>query len=199
MNTGASHIHLGFSPDPYNPGTHICLIFRDEAERKNIVSRFVESGILDDEKVSYYVDTAKPSDVLSWLKELEVDVSEALEQQAFSVFPALDTYCPDGVFAPEGMWGRLKEAYTEAKDEGYPNSRVTGEMTWALRGIDGSDRLIEYEAGINTVVKTHPITAMCQYDANRFSGSLVFQALQVHPYMVANGQIVKNPYYLAEV
>ena len=69
-------------------------------------------------------------------------------------------------------------------------------MTWATRDVPGSDKLIEYETGINYVLQTHPITAMCQYDANRFSGTLIFQALQVHPYMVMNGQLLKNPYYM---
>lgn len=36
---------------------------------------------------------------------------------------------------------------------------------------------------------------MCQYDANRFDGQVIFQALQVHPYIVMNGQLVRNPYY----
>jgi len=75
-------------------------------------------------------------------------------------------------------------------------ARVTGEMSWALRGYPGSERLMEYEARINKVVQTHPITAMCQYDANKFDGDLIFKALQGHPYMVMNAQLVKNPYYV---
>jgi len=51
---------------------------------------------------------------------------------------------------------------------------------------------------VNRVVQTHPITAMCQYDANRFPGETIFQALQVHPYMVMHGQLVKNPSYYVE-
>jgi hypothetical protein len=37
---------------------------------------------------------------------------------------------------------------------------------------------------------------MCQYDARRFDGATLFKVLQVHPYMVAQGQIVRNPFYL---
>lgn len=192
-------IHLGFSREPFYAGTHICLVFRDETERRKIVSRFLESGIMDDERVSYFVDMAEPGEVVDWLVSLDVDITGPAEKGAFSVFPAADTYCPDGTFIPERMWGRLKEAYTESRETGFTNSRVTGEMSWALRGMKGSDRLIEYEAGINTVVKTHPVTAMCQYDANRFSGKLIYRALEVHPFMVVNGQVVKNPYYSPEV
>ena len=37
---------------------------------------------------------------------------------------------------------------------------------------------------------------MCQYDARLFDGATLFKVLQIHPFMVAQGQVVRNPYYL---
>lgn len=192
----ASPIHVGFSNETFYAGTHMCLVFRDEEERKRIVAKYVESGVLNHEKVEYFADTATTSDVLEWLAGMDVDITEALEKDSFAVQEAEKVYCPDGSFVPERMLNTLKSAYNTSIADRYPNIRVTGEMSWALNEIPGSERLIEYESGINTVVKTHPVTAMCQYDANKFSGSLIYQALQVHPFMVVNGQLVENPYYL---
>ncbi|MFP4180358.1 MAG: MEDS domain-containing protein [Spirochaetaceae bacterium] len=194
----ASTINTGFSRESFSAGTHMCLVFRDETERRKMVSKFVESGVLDDERVSYFVDDGTPSDVIEWLASMDVDLTEAQKRHFLSVENAADTYCPDGTFKPDRMLNSLKELYTESKEAGYPNARVTGEMSWALRGMPGSERLIEYESRINTVVKTHPITAMCQYDAHKFSGRLIYKALQVHPYIVVNGQLIKNPYYISE-
>ena len=193
-----STIDVGFSSGRFRPGTHICLVFRDEAVRRDIVSKFVDSGARDGERVFYFADTAQPSEVVDWLASLDVDVGDVLEDGSFTVDPAVVTYCPDGSFVPDRMLGTLREAYTDSVSTGYAHARVTGEMSWALRGFPGSDRLMEYEAAINHVVLTHPITAMCQYDANAFSGDLIFRALQVHPYMVMSGQLVKNPYYTGE-
>lgn len=191
-----SGIHMGFSQGHFAPGTHICLVFRDEAERKSIVSRFIEAGIAEQERVFYFADSAKPGEVRDWLGALDVDTDTALTGGCLSIDEAADTYCPDGAFVPDRMLDTLRSAYTGSREAGYPGSRVSGEMTWALRGFPGSDRLMQYEAAVNRVVQSHPITAMCQYDANRFSGSTIFRALQVHPYMVMHGQLVKNPYYL---
>jgi hypothetical protein len=55
---------------------------------------------------------------------------------------------------------------------------------------------MEYEALVNEVVITHPVTAVCQYDANKFSGSTILDVLKVHPMMIVHGQIVRNPYYI---
>lgn len=195
MCTHTPGINMGFSKGRFAPGTHICLVFRDEEERKSIVARFIDAGILDQERVFYFADAAKPDEVLRWLEKLEVDAEAALTADRLSIGRAAPTYCPDGTFVPDRMLDTLRSAYRTSREAGYPGSRVTGEMSWALRGYPGSDRLMQYEAAVNTVVQSHPITAMCQYDANRFSGDTIFQALQVHPYMVMQGQLVKNPYY----
>lgn len=191
-------IHVGFTHERFEAGTHMCLVFRDENERKRIVSKFIESGIMDDERVGYFADTATPSEVAKWLKELDVDLDEAISEASFSVDEAEQVYCGGGYFDPEIMLEKLRETFRNSKAKGYPNTRVTGEMSWALKGIPGSHRLIEYESKVNKVLETHPVTAMCQYDANKFSGSLIYKALQVHPYMVVSGQLVENPYYIQE-
>jgi hypothetical protein len=195
MCTNHTVVDVGFSDETFYAGTHICLVFRDEAERRHIVSRFVDSGIRHDERVLYFADSPTPSDVVTWLTELDVDVSGA-DDRVLSVDSAASAYYPTGKFDPDEMCETLRSAWTTWHNAGYPNSRVTGEMSWALRDVPGADRLMEYESAVNEVVKTHPITAMCQYDANRFSGDAIFQALQVHPFMVMNRQLVKNPYYV---
>ena len=79
---------------------------------------------------------------------------------------------------------------------GYAGGRLTGEMSWALKHIPGSDRLIEYEGRINDLLKTYPLTAICQYDTRRFDGATIFEVLSVHPIMIVHGQIMRNPFYV---
>jgi hypothetical protein len=189
-------IDLGFCTERFPAGTHMCLIFRDERERRRTVARFVESGLAEGERVYYFADTATTEEVDTWLAGLDVDTGDARSAEAFIVGDALDAYCPDGTFLPERMCDSVRAAYRASLEAYFANSRVTGEMTWALRGAPGSEMLIEYESAINDVVKEHPITAMCQYDANRFSDELIFRALQVHPYLVMNGQLIRNPHYI---
>jgi hypothetical protein len=189
-------VHLGFTHKPFAAGTHICLVFRDEAERRAIVSKFVQSGIQDGERVAYYADTIEPSELVKHMTALDIDPASAPEVSNLRIEQAADAYCPDGQFIPEAMYDSLRAFYDQSKADGFPNARVSGEMSWALRPIPGSERLMEYESGVNSVLRTHPITAMCQYDANAFSGAMIYQALQVHPYLVLDGQLIKSPYYV---
>ena len=51
MSHETKSISVGFCPEHFEQGTHMCLVFRDEADRRKIVSRFVESGIAESERV----------------------------------------------------------------------------------------------------------------------------------------------------
>jgi hypothetical protein len=88
------------------------------------------------------------------------------------------------------------EAHYRSVREGYAGARVAGEMTWAKRGIPGSENLAEYESQVNVLVRTVPTTAVCQYDAQRFDGATLHDILSVHPMMIVHGQVVRNPYYV---
>ena len=54
-------------------------------------------------------------------------------------------------------------------------------MTWALKGIPGSERILEYEALLGTIVAGFPHSGMCQYDARRFDGATLLNVLKSTP------------------
>jgi hypothetical protein len=187
---------MGFTTEQFPAGTHMCLIYSSEEERKNVISKFIGAGISNGEKVGYFADDMSPEDFLKWLAEAGIDIPSKDMCDNFKVTTTLETYCPDGKFEPDQMLNTLKKYYISAINENYSSCRVSGEMAWALRGIPGSERLMEYESKINTIVVQYPVTAICQYDANKFDGFTIFECLKVHPYMIVKGQIVRNPYYL---
>lgn len=189
-------ISLGFTGKKVAAGAHLCMIFEDDAERRRIIGKFLCSGLLDGEQVAYFADVMTKDEVVAWLNDMQIDVATETSAQNLAVQDTLSAYCPSGAFVVEDMLERLKAFYTDAVEHGYRQARVSGEMSWALKGIPGSERLMEYEAWVNIVLQTHPLSAICQYDAHRFSGALIMDALRVHPMMIVRGQIVHNPYYL---
>ncbi|HKJ97368.1 MAG TPA: MEDS domain-containing protein [Desulfotignum sp.] len=190
------NISLGFDNEVYPAGTHMCLIYNDEAERRKIITRFLEGGLKTGEKVAYFVDSMPLTDVYAWLEEMDIGIPKKKLNAAFTAAEARKTYCPDNTFVPDRMLATLRDFYSQSVDQGYPHCRVSGEMGWALKNLPGSDRIMEYESLVNVVVATHPVTAVCQYDANRFDGATILKCLEVHPYMIVRGQVVHNPYYM---
>lgn len=186
-------VELGFTTESLPAGTHMCLLYSDESERRSVISKYLRCGIEGREKVSYFADILSPAETRAWLGDMGVKLPD---DESFYLAPAVQTYCPDGKFVPDQMIEGLKVLYNAAMAEGYPHARASGEMTWALKGIPGSERLIEYEALLNEAFSTHPVIGLCQYDVNKFSGAAILDVLKVHPMMIVNGQIVRNPYYV---
>lgn len=186
-------ISLGFTHKHFDKGAHIFFLFIDELERRRIVSKYIESGLLNNEKIGYFVDTMTPDEFKTYLGEIGIEIPS---DKKLMITKALPTYCPTGKFIPEQMFESLREFHRQSIAEGFAGARLSGEMSWALRGAPGSDRLIEYEALLNNVILTYPVTGMCQYDANKFDGGIIYEALRVHPLIIVRDQIVKNPAYM---
>ena len=196
MSRLRKEVSMGFTRDLFPEGTHMCLIYDNEEQRKKIISQFMATGITLGEQVGYFADTTTLQEVKAWMEEMGLNLPEEKEDGRFSIFRAESVYCPTGAFVPSEMLARLGDCYERAVNAGYAGARVSGEMSWALKGIPGSDRLMEYEALINTVSEIHPVTPICQYDARCFDGATLLNVLKVHPLMIVQGQIVRNPYYM---
>ena len=197
MDRSGRQVLLDTNKERFQEGAHCCLIFSDDEERRRSVAPYLAYGLAQGERVHYFGDVSSEEEVQSWLRglDLAVPLPPPSKPGRMEFVEAVPCYCPGGVFNPDTMLNKLIHCYHDAVDAGHPGARVSGEMTWALRGLPGSERLVEYEARINQIVDEHPVTAVCQYDARRFDGATILDVLRVHPMMIVHGQVVRNPYY----
>jgi len=189
-------IPLGFTDEEFPPGIHMCYIYADEEERRRVIFRFLESGLLNGEKVSYFMDADTEDTMKEQRAVLGIDTLYQEQQEHLSLASTKDAYYPTGRFVPDDMLCLLSDLYTQSRDAGYTGTRASGEMSWATRDISGSSRLMEYEALLNHTLKKYPITAICQYNAKRFNNSVLRDVLAVHPMIILHGRVLKNPYYI---
>jgi len=196
MNDLRQEVGRAFTREVFPECHHVCLIYDSEEERRKSVSEFLSAGLKQGELVRYFADTTPPEEIRAWLLETGLELPKAEKDGAFGITKAESAYCPGGRFVPQEVIENMVSRYAMAKKAGYRGSRACGEMSWALRDIPGADRFLEYEVRINTITETFPYVGMCQYDARLFDGAILFKVLQVHPFMIAQGQIVRNPFYI---
>lgn len=172
-------------------GAHICYLYQDDEERRRVITAFIRSGLAVGEAVDVFADVpnAKLAERLA-----EVGPLEEAERARLVVASALSTFAPGDRFVPARMLRRLRDTYRRGLHNECSGARVIGEMTWALHGLPGSKKLARYEAQINGLIATHPMTVLCYYDMRRFDGATAFDVLRVHPELLVGGQLVTNPY-----
>lgn len=162
-------------------GDHYCGIYRTDEDHRRIVIDFVRDGITRGEKMVYLVNIHTAAHLQNMLREAGIDVEPLLASGQLSILAAKDAYLKDGEFVPEKMIQLLKEMTDAALADGYPALRATGEMTWALAGEPGSERLVEYEALLNNFFPGSGCIAFCQYDRRRFDSEMLTDILHTHP------------------
>lgn len=163
------------------PGDHIAWLYEMEERHRAILTPFLWQGLEEGEKVLYIVDSHTADTILGYLRDAGLDVEPYLASGQLAILTCDETYIREGVFDPEGMITFLQAETEQALAEGYAALRSSGEMTWALQGLPGSQRLIEYEARLNEFVPGSKCLITCQYDRRRFGSKVLLDVLRTHP------------------
>ncbi len=178
------------------PGDHLCLIYETEAEHRAVLTPYLRQGLESGDKVIYIVDARTGETVLGYLRDDGVDADAYVQRGQLVILEVDVAYMQEGVFNPDGMIQLLSSETDKALAEGYRALRASGEMSWALRGLPGSERLIEYEAKLNDFFPGSQCLAICQYDRRRFSPDILMEVLATHPIAVIGIEVIDNIYYL---
>lgn len=180
------------------PGEHVCLLYSTPEEHKQQLTEYLKRGIELNQKVVYFGDINEKDVVWSYLREQGIDIEECTRRGQVAYAPATEVYLTNNVFDPQKMRAFSIAAVDAALKEGWSALRATGEMSWALRGFKGSNRLLEYEALLNTVIPSRKVMAMCQYNVNLWHPSMLTCVLQTHPMALLDKQtdLIDNIYYM---
>ena len=189
-------VSLGFAPGCFDQGIHVCQIINDNEERVGALVEFLVSGLKDNERSTCFSSMLDTEEFAERLSKEGLSYDKCCNDGDFNCSPPDDIYFQNDQFNPDTMLDLLKNYYLDSVDQNYVGARVIGEMLPKVEKVKGGDRLFEYECRVSKLVEKYPVTAVCQYDANQFSGAVIMDVLKVHPFMIVRGELVKNPFFI---
>ncbi len=178
------------------PGDHACCIHETEEEARAVAGPYLCQGLEASEKVLYIADIRTPQMIGEWLGFYGVDMERRVESGQLKMVRSESACTHGGIFDADRMIAYLKEELREALEEGYRALRVVGEMSWALSGFEGSERLNEYESNVNVLLRDSACTMLDLYDRNRFSAETLLEVLATHPIVICGLDVCDNFYYV---
>ncbi len=178
------------------PRDHLCLLFKTREEEFSAVVPFLRLGLERGERCVYIVDENTADEVLRALADDGVDAAAAVASGALIVISKRESYLKNGYFDPDLMIRFLEGSAREAKSQGYAGLRVTGEMTWALGPEPGVEKVLEYEAKLNDVIRRGDLVVLCQYNRARFGPAVIKEVIHTHPFVINEGVLAKNPFFI---
>ena len=177
-------------------GDHACVIYSAGPELIAVVAAYLHEGLGAGEQCWYAASsTSELSDLRFALLATDVDVTGAEARGQLRLTTADEMYLPDGIFDPERLLEELEAAIPAAVHDGFTALRVAGEMSWALEPKPGTERVIEYEGSVETLLRTSDALGLCLYHRRRMPSELLDCALATHPLAGVGGRPRPNAFY----
>lgn len=173
---------------------HVCAFVRGRDEERRVLGPFVREAVEGGEKVLYIVDPALLESHRAGLRGAGVAPAEG----QLEVLTWFDTYLESGTrFEATKMLTTIERVMQEAGGQSFPRLRIVGQMGWAFANHPGVEDLIEYEVRVNEVLARTRNPAVCVYDVDRLTGTMMMDLLRAHPLTVVGGTLYENPFFTA--
>jgi hypothetical protein len=175
--------------------SHLCTFYQTEKQRSTSLNAFVLQALKHQEKLILIADPLNAKANLIHLERVGIDLQPYVAEGQLRVLTVHQTFLRQGAFDPSKMIAWLQNETCRARAEGYRALRIAAEMTWVLLGATSSERLIDYETGLNEALHGGECRVLCQYDGQRFFPAVLQQVLAAHPTVLVGADIYPNPYY----
>jgi anti-anti-sigma factor len=148
---------------------HLLLLHESEQVRRSAVAAWVRDGLDHGEKIVYSEPPTYPPQLTlrRLLHEHGVDASAALAGGRLTVLP------------PAEFYQSLPDVVEQALAAGYPAVRTSGRTEVALTGMS-RPAYVAVEQRIEDLRRSHPYSALCQYDRGTTTGSWLAEAAALH-------------------
>jgi signal transduction histidine kinase len=176
---------------------HKCLIYDgDPAEQLPVVLPLLSDGLRDNWRCLYLGSPDAVRMVGSALGTRGVDVDRETSRGSLVLSSGRD-HLAGGTFDPTAMIDGLRSSVDDAIRDGYVGLCATGDMRWELGDDENFERLAEYEAKLEDVIRELPLRGICQYHRDLLPAAAIGDALLTHRSMFVGDHLhADNLFYV---
>lgn len=174
---------------------HICAFFHSKEEEYPVLLPFIKEGLERGEKAFHVVDPMLRNEHLRYLQSAGIETGAVEQSGQLELRNWHDAYLLDGHFDQNRMLAMLQSVLDEARQEGFPLTRLVAHMEWALEDRPGVNDIVEYETRLNYFLHEYPDPVVCVYDLAQF-GAAVIDIMRTHPMVIIGGVLQENPFFV---
>ena len=153
-------------------GNHLCGIYGSDAGRLDLAVPFLLEGLRQRSVCFLIAPSRAQKDILKALKQRRPSLDSDIKAGRLDVSEHQNS--------PSAQCRFFEAAMARAQAAGVDSFRVVGDM-WGLRLKVSAKQMISLEIGFERlIVPRFPVTALCAYDARKFTGVELLDALKDH-------------------
>jgi anti-anti-sigma regulatory factor len=122
-----------------------------------------------------------------------VPLDTALPSGQLSIYGSDETWLADREISAANMIDRIGGYLGDADRQGFNGVRLAADMSWVRRPIAAADELPVFETEVTKLFGDGRLTAVCQYDRERFDAVTLAFATATHPRTVAAAVYYEDP------
>lgn len=165
--------HLFIEGLTVEKGSHLCALYESDLGRLKLSVPFLADGLRAGELCLLVAGSDVSGAIVSELRRLRPGLDDDLDGGNL----VLSTGEPTG----RALFEYLEGNFIAATRAGRPGIRVVGDMAASLSKGMLLEDLIAFEARYEqSLADQYPVVSLCQYDARKFPGVGVLQALKCH-------------------
>lgn len=154
-------------------GSHLCSVYKSDLGRVKLAVPFLSEGLGKGEHCFLVAGAEAASHILETLRSTCRDLDHRIANGDLVVLQGEDSAA--------AMYAYFESALVEGTRTSGKSMRILGDMAWALDRKLDIDELIDFELRFNQfLAHQFPVVSLCQYDARRFSGVAILDALKCH-------------------
>ena len=160
---------------------HLCFVYDTDADARRAVLDYTLAGLARHERVCVLTAPDLPTaSIGDDLRSAGVPLDELVDRGMLVLGSAAEAYLDDGVLQPDRRLDGYAEAARSAVAEGFAGLRVYTETEFLLGHPGALEAWPAYELRADLLIKQIPMTAVCAYDARRWTPGDLLLAGTVH-------------------
>ena len=131
---------------------HVCAFFHSQDEEYRVLLPFLKEGVERGDKVINIAAPQHRPDHLRRPQDAGIDVTASQSSGQLEVLGWDEAYLQQDRFDQHAMLTLVEDVLSRSRQQGFPMTRLTANMEWALQAFPGVQDLVEYEARANYVL-----------------------------------------------
>jgi hypothetical protein len=164
----------------FKHGDHTCMFYRNEEQLREVLVPYIAEGLRKGERCFCAQKPHIGQQLIYDLRFLGVDTESALSRGSLEIHTEDEVYFPKRGFDPSDMMDMLLTSLDDAMAKGFTGFRTAGELSWAAKGNNHCDQLLDYEKIVDKCYPGRPATGLCQYNMNLFAPEILKSVTEAH-------------------
>jgi signal transduction histidine kinase len=165
-------------------GSHFCQFYETKKDLLELLVPYFKAGLENNEYCLWVIaDPMTIDDALQGLQKTVPDFQKYIQKQSIEILTYMDWFMTHNEFDAEQINTAWLEKLDQALAKGYDGLRINGNESWLQR--HGWDNFMEYERGLNNVLKDRHIIGLCTYPLSVADGEMVLDVAHAHEAVVA--------------